>query len=163
MDMETQWPLIKRTFGSAFRSSFHYAIASVDEAGEPHVTPIGSLLLLEPGMGLYFEKFARQLPQHVQGGGKVCVLAVNSSIWFWLGSLMRGRFPSPPAMRLYGELGVLREATDAEIALWRRRVRKLRHTRGYRLMWQSMNRVREIRFTHMEPVRIGEMTRGLLS
>lgn len=28
-------------------------------------------------------------------------------------------------------------------------------------MWQRMSRVREIRFTHMEPVHIGEMTRGL--
>lgn len=96
MELETQWPLIKRTFGSAFRSSFHYAIASVGEAGEPRVTPIGSLLLREPGVGIYFEEFTRQLPQHAGNGGKVCVLAVNSSLWFWLGSLVRGRFQAPP-------------------------------------------------------------------
>ena len=161
MDMEQQWPTIKQVFRNAFASSLHYAIASVDEAGLPHVTPIGSLLLLEPGVGVYFEEFTRQLPRQGECGGKVCVLAVDSSRWLWIKSLFRGRFGQAPALRLYGSLGQRRSATEVELAMWRKRVRKARHSKGYALMWQHMNQVREIRFTHMEPVRIGEMTRGL--
>jgi uncharacterized protein len=157
--MEKQWPLIKHTFNSAFRTSLHYAIASVDEAGDPHLTPIGSLLLLEPGKGIYFEEFTRQLPRNCRHGGKVCVMAVNSGLWFWLRALIRGRFTTPPALRLYGRVGELRKATDGEIALWQKRVRKVRHTKGHALMWRRMRNVREIVFTHMVQVNMGEMTR----
>ena len=51
MQMKENWADIKKLFGQAFRSSFHYALATVNEDGEPHVTPIGSLILCDPGHG----------------------------------------------------------------------------------------------------------------
>jgi hypothetical protein len=159
MQLERNWKDIRRLFARSFGSSFHYAIASVNENGEPHVTPIGSLILCEPGRGFYFEEFPRQLRRNLEINQRVCVLAVNSGIWFWLRSLFGGRFVSPPAVRLYGTVGELREASAQEIRLWHRRVGKLRFTKGYRLMWKNMQTVRDIHFTRMEPVRIGEMTR----
>jgi len=76
----TTWALVQRSF----RSSLHYAFASVNADGTPHLTPIGSLLLREEEpTGFYFELFTRQLPHNLEQP-QVCILAVNSSKWFWL-------------------------------------------------------------------------------
>ena len=158
MDINADWHEIKRLFRQSFASSFHYAIATVDQDGEPHVTPIGSLILGSPGQGVYFEEFPSRLPNNLTKNPKFCVLAVNSGRWFWLSSLIRGKFGSMPAVRLHGEAGKVRAATDEEIALWQRRVRSVRFTRGHAKIWRNMRVVRDIRFTRIEPVHIGEMT-----
>ena len=79
MELEENWDEVKDLFRASFRSSFHYAVATVTDKGEPHVTPIGSLILGEPCRGFYFEKFPRQLPENLAANRQVCVLAVNSS------------------------------------------------------------------------------------
>ncbi len=161
MEIKTNWPEIKRIFKRSFRSSLHYAIATVGENGEPHITPIGSLILGKPGQGIYFEEFPHKLPRNLQTNQTVCVLAVDSGISFWLRSLLGGKFVSPPGIRLYGIAGELREATEKEIELWQRRVRRVRFTKGHTMMWKKMRMVREITFTRAEPVQMGEMTKGL--
>lgn len=161
MNVHENWKQVKALFRESFRSSFHYSIATVSENGEPHVTPIGSLILGKPGEGFYFEKFTRQLPNNVRANCRVCVFAVNSSRWFWLKSLLLGRFELPPAVRLHGTAKELRPATERELALWRKRVRSVRFTRGHKLMWSDMDRVRTIEFDRVEPVHIGQMTHGL--
>jgi len=162
MEMRADWQAIKRLFRSSFSSSFHYAIATVTENGEPHITPIGSLVLGEPCRGFYFEEFPRRLPLNLANKNQVCVLAVNSSRWFWLTALVRGRFTSIPAIRLHGRAGDLRDATDEERTLWQKRVKRLRLTKGYDLMWRNMRSVREIEFTRVEPVNLGAMTRDTI-
>lgn len=72
MDIKENWKDIKKLFSESFRSSFHYAIATVNAEGDPHVTPIGSLILMGPGRGYYFEEFPRQLPQNLAGGDTEC-------------------------------------------------------------------------------------------
>jgi hypothetical protein len=119
------------------------------------------LVLGKPGCGLYFEKFPHQLPQNFQSSKKVCVLAVNSSMWFWIKSLVRGRFSSPPAVRLHGTVGEKREATEKELALWQKRIRRAGFTRGHAIMWRTMSKVRDIEFTRVDPVQIGAMTRDV--
>lgn len=161
MEISQDWPDIKALFRETFRSSFHYAIATVNPDGSPHVTPIGSLILTQPGQGFYFEKFTQQLPRNLAANNRVCVLAVNSSRWFWIGSLFRGRFPTRPAIRLHGVAGELRPATEREKALWLKRVRPARFSKGHAMMWRDMDQVREIAFDRVEPVRIGRMTLGL--
>ena len=158
MRMDEHWTGIKNIFRQSFTSSFHYAIATVDEKGEPHITPIGSLLLGSPGRGLYFEEFPKQLPRNLQTNKQICVLAVNSSRWFWIKSLLGGKFVSPPAVRLYGTAGELREATEQEIHLWHRRVRRVSFTKGHAMMWAKMRTVRDIEFFRVEPVHMGAMT-----
>ncbi len=160
MDLIADWKEIKILFKESFSSSFHYAIATVGENGAPHVTPIGSLILSKPGQGFYFEKFPKRLPRNLKINQQVCVLAVNSSRWFWLKSLVRGKFTHPPAIRLHGKTGELREATDKEIALWQNRVKLTRFSKGHTLIWRDMSKVRDIKFTRVEPVHIGEMTRS---
>jgi len=158
MEIETHWHIVKNLFRKAFSSSFHYSVASIDEAGKPHVTPIGSLILGEPGHGIYFEEFTSKLPKNIKSNKYISVLAVNSSKWFWLKSLIKGKFVEPPALRLNGEAGALREATQIEVNLWRKRVKSVSFTKGHKIMWQRMGKVREIEFTSIEPVHIGSMT-----
>ena len=161
MELLADWKEINCLFKDSFSSSFHFAIATVAENGEPHVTPIGSLILGEPGHGLYFEKFPKGLPSNLATNQQVCVLAVNSSRWFWLRSLVRGKFASFPAIRLHGNAGELRNATDKEIMLWQKRVTLARFSKGHALMWRDMSRVRDIEFTRAEPVHLGQMTSGI--
>ncbi len=163
MNLIQNWKEIKSLFKESFKSSFHFAVASVTENGEPHVTPIGSLILDVPGHGFYFEEFPQQLPRNYGSNKQICVLAVNSNKWFWLKSLIRGRFATTPAVRLHGVVGDLREATDIEIALWQKRVKSVSFSKGHALMWRSMRMVRDIEFTGIEPVQIGEMTRDTWS
>jgi len=87
------------------------------------------------------------------------VLAVNSSRWFWFKSLVIGRFSSPSAVRLHGTVGEIREATEKEIKLWHNKVKPVSFSKGHAMMWTNMKMVREIEFTRIEPVHMGEMTR----
>jgi hypothetical protein len=161
MDITKNWIEIKELFRRSFRSSFHYAISTVNKNGEPHITPIGSLILTEPGHGFYFEEFPHQLARNIQTNKQICVLAVNSGVIFWLSSLLRGKFVSPPAIRLYGIAGDLRPATEIEVQRWQKRVGSVSFTKGHRMIWKDMCTVRDIQFTRAEPVQIGSMTRGV--
>ena len=90
------------------------------------------------------------------------MLAVDSGVLFWLKALFTGRFSRPPAVRLRGRaVGPAREATEAERALWLRRVRPLRFSRGHRLLWSNMRHARDVVFEEVEPVNAGAMTAGL--
>lgn len=158
MDIETHWHIVKKVFKQSFSSSFHFSIASVDENGKPHVTPIGSLILGKPGHAIYFEEFTNKLPINIATNKSICVLAVNSGKWFWLKSLISGQFSEPPSLRLEGETGDLREATEQEVGLWHKRVKSVKFTKGHKLLWKNMGMVREIKFTKIIPVKIGLMT-----
>lgn len=158
MITETQWKKIRKLFERAFRSSLHYAIATVNENGTPHVTPIGSLMLLDGNKGAYFEYFTRKMPLNFKKNQNVCVLAVNSGKWFWLKSLFRGKFKEPPAIRLRGTVGIKRKVSDQEKALWHKRIGPFRFSKGYYLLWKDMDEVREIDFHSIEFVHLGEMT-----
>ena len=86
-------------------------------------------------------------------------MAVNSSKWFWLKSLIKGQFATPPSVRLHGTAGIRREANTQEIARWQKQVNSLKWTKGHALMWSGMSAVREIQFDTLEPIKIGKMTR----
>ena len=153
------WRDIKVLFRQSLTSSMHFSIASVTAEGQPHVTPIGSLMLGKPGHAIYFEAFTSKMPQNFKSNQKVCVMAVNSSKWFWLKSLIKGQFATPPSVRLHGTAGIRREANTQEIARWQKQVNNLKWTKGHALMWSGMSAVREIQFDTLEPIKIGKMTR----
>ena len=145
--LEKQWPAIRKVFWSAFLSSVHYAVASVDADGNPHVTPIGTVILHEQaGKGLFFQQFTTGLPANLETNARVCILAVNSGRLFWLRSLLSGKFPSAPAVRLYGTVGPLRRATVEEVQLWKGRVWPAAFTRGYANIWGEHEHGARVRF-----------------
>jgi hypothetical protein len=161
-DLVAHWPQIRNIFSKSFFSSFHFAIATINADGTPHVSPIGSLILdRQQQKGFYFEIFTSHLQKNLEANPNVCVLATNSGGFFWLRSLAIGRFRVPPAVRLRGFAGARRLATNEEISRWRRRIGFLRFLPGYRLLWGNLQYVREIEFCDFEPVKMGRMTARL--
>ena len=158
--MKTRTPL--RTFLERVRfSSLHFAIASVNEAGWPHITPIGSFMLLNEQQGIYFEKFTTQMPKNFSHSDKICVLGVNSTWFFWAVSLILGRFTDYPAIRMYGTVGKRRKATPEETRMFEKRLGIYRFLKGGKTLWQNMAFVREVHLDRIDPVKVGTMTAHL--
>jgi uncharacterized protein len=161
MEIGKHWNTIQILFQESLGSSMHYAIATVNADGSPHVTPIGALFLREDKTGFYFDEFPINMSRNLGRDPRVCVLAVNSNPTFWQKSLLAGRFETPPAVRLMGSAGKKREGTEEEIAMWQNHVKLARGTKGHDLMWKNIRMVRDIHFDSFEPVSCGEMTQDL--
>jgi len=136
----------------------HVAIASVSADGQPCTTPIGSLFLNNDQTGFYFEMYPKHLPRHATENNRICVLSVDSSKWFWLKALFKGKFDHYPGVKLYGKLGQKRMATEKEIARLTRRMRYTQRLKGHQYLWPSMQHIREIKFEKAEVIRFGHMT-----
>ena len=157
MDLRIHWKIIKQVFLQAQGSSMHCSIASVDEQGQPHITPIGTVFLRNDQTGYFFDTYTNQLSKNLLKQPKVCIMAVNTSKRFWLRSLIQGKFSTLPAIRLYGEIGAVRPATSEEIASVQQRIKPLTWTKGSRLIWSDFSHVRDIRFTEAHPARYPHM------
>jgi len=161
MDLNNNWKEIKTHFNRSFRTNFHVSIASVDKNNNPTITPIGSLFLNNNRTGFYFEKYPTKLPVNVQNNPNICVLAVNSNILFWIKSLLIGKFRKYPAIKLYGQLGEKRKATDIEIKRLNNRMKSTKGFKGNSYLWGKMEYVRDVSFTKAEKINLGEMTERL--
>lgn len=161
MDIKKDWNIIRSHFNKSFSSNFYVSIASVDSENNPTVTPIGSLFLNDNQSGFYFEKFPSKLPEHAITNPNVCLLGVNSGRIFWIKALFKGRFSDFPAIKLYGELGEKRKATETEIARLNRRMKITNGLKGNTYLWKKMEFVREIKFTKAEKINLGIMTTAL--
>lgn len=163
MDISNDWPLIRQHFNKSFTTSLHVSIASVDVDNNPNVTPIGTLFLNSNLTGFYFEKFPKKLKKNADQNTNVCVLGVNSGRWFWLKSLIKGKFSSFPAIQLYGNFGQCRKASDVELYRLQRRMKMTKMTKGHQYLWGDMEYVREINFTKAESIQLSKMTKHLSS
>lgn len=161
MDLILDWQNIRIHFNKSFKSNFHVSIASVNTNNCPTVTPIGSLFLNDNQTGFYFEKFTTKLPINVNTNKNICVLGVNSNRLFWIKSLFKEKFPSSPAIKLYGELGIKRKATTKEISRLNRRMKATKNLKGNTYLWGNMEYVRELNFTRVETINLGKMTQKL--
>ncbi|MBU3010635.1 hypothetical protein KO506_04435 [Polaribacter vadi] len=161
INLKENWQKIRMHFSKSFAVNMHVSIASVDKDNQPTVTPIGSLFLNDNQTGFYFEKFASKLNVNSKTNKKICILAVNSSKLFWLKSLFKMSFSNYPAVKLYGELGIKREATEKEFRAFQRRIRQTKRLKGSQYLWQDMSMVREITFTKGEKINLGKMTKEL--
>lgn len=154
MEIEKNWSIIRTHFNESFRSNFYVSIASVDENNMPTVTPIGSLFLNDNMTGFYFEKYLSKLPTHAKTNNNICALAVISNKWFWLKSLLKGKFKKNPAVKLYGNLGQKRKATEKEIKRLNRRMKSTKGLKGNKYLWGKMVYVRDIKFTKAEKINL---------
>jgi len=161
MDIQKNWLEIRKHFKRSFKTNFHVSIASVDKDGAPTVTPIGSLFLNSNQTGFYFEKFPTKLPENSKDNKIICVLGVNSNTLFWLTSLFKGQFNRYPGIKLYGQLGDKRKATDMEKKRLNARMRMTKWLKGNEYLWGNMEIVREITFTKAEKINLGKMTENL--
>src|SRR4030042_2390290 len=163
MEIVNHWQTIQEVFKDSLASSMHYAIATVNKDGSPHVTPIASLFLREDKTGFYFDEFPVHMSRNLDRNPRVCILAVNNNLKFLQKSFLAGKYETPPAVRLMGSVGKKREGTEEEIAMWQNQnyVKLARGTKGYDLMWEHMRMVRDIYFDSFEPVLMGQMTQDL--
>lgn len=161
MDLNKNWLKIRKHFNQSFKTNLHVSFASVDANHQPTVTPIGSFFLNDNQSGFYFEMFPSKLPLHATTNKNICVLGVNSSRWFWIKSLFKGRFDHYPAVKLYGQLGDKRKATEKEIARLKRRMRRTKSLKGHQYLWGKMESVREVHFQRAEAINLAKMTQAL--
>ncbi|MBJ2173294.1 hypothetical protein JBL43_03545 [Aureibaculum sp. A20] len=161
MDITNNWKAIRSHFNNSFKSNLHVSIASVDTKNNPTVTPVGTLFLNGDQTGFYFEKYISKLPENAKSNNNICVLAVNSNKWFWLKSLYNLKFNTYPALKLYGKLGIKREASEIEISRLKKRMKSTNTLKGNKYLWGDMVHVREVYFTNVEKINIGKMTSHL--
>lgn len=162
MELLKNWSQIRKHFRESFTTNLHVSIATVGALQSPDVTPIGTFFLnREQATGFYFEKYATTIASHFENTTNVCVLAVNSNRWFWIYSLFSNRFKKHPAIKLYGQLGERRLATEEELKRLRRRMKRTRMLKGHQYLWSTMAYVRPISFTHASKMKLGKMTQLL--
>lgn len=161
MDLEKNWNRILEVLGHAKKSNRFFSIATVDQDGNPHVTPIGHVFFRDDMTGYYFDAYSKAMPRNFQGNKRVCLMGVNSSTGFWFGSLLKGRFSSAPAVRLFGTVSEQRDATAAEIETLQRAIRITSGLKGHKLLWNNLTKVRDIRFDSFSPATYPVMCEGL--
>ena len=156
-DVEQHWSKIC----DLMNKCFFCAIATVNEDGSPHITPIGSVILREDCTGYFIQAFTVKMLKNLERDPRVCILSVNASFLFWVLALLMGYFPTPPAVRLRGVVGAKREGTKEQLGAFRQQVRFARVLKGYDLLWGNLKYIRDIRFESFEPVQLGTMTRDV--
>jgi uncharacterized protein len=157
MEIEKYWDEISHFINNKAENCI---FATSDADGTPHATPIGSLFLTRPGKGFYFEKYPTTLPAHYSTNPKLCILAMQFTMWGFISGMARGRFANLPGIRLHATAGDLRESTQEEMRLFAQKVRMFKIFKGYNLLWSNMTRVRELEIHAVDSLTVGPMTIG---
>jgi hypothetical protein len=152
--------IFNRKIKPLFAKASFCSIATVNEHGIAHVSPIGSVILHSKSKGIYFEKFSKSIPRNVKRNKMATIMCVNDGKWYWLKSLFKGQFKSPPAIRLVVKFGELRAENKGEGQIFKRKVNIFKGTRGYKLLWSEMSHIREFEIIDYKAVYIGEMTKN---
>lgn len=161
MDLKANWSKIKRVLEAGQASTIYCSIATVSPDGTPHITPVGTVFLRDDMTGYFFDHYAESLGRNIDANPNVCIMAVNSGRMFWLRSLFKGRFVSPPGVRLYGKVGGIRPATQEEVDRIEKRVKPTQFLKGARLLWSDFTHVREITFHSYKPITYPVMMEGM--
>ncbi|MDR1825055.1 MAG: hypothetical protein LBR27_06960 [Bifidobacteriaceae bacterium] len=149
LDLVTDWGKVRAYIRRAMNASFHVAFATVNEAGEPTVTPIGSLVLNGDPTGLYMERFPRSIPANAEHNRHFCLLAENTRVGAIVKQLRgEGWF----GVKLYGLLGERRPATLAEVKRIQARVPFTKLKRFQQMLFGGTVYVRDLTFTRAEAV-----------
>jgi len=160
--LEKHWPQIMKLANRAFPK---YAFATINADGSPHVTPMGSLILKDNCTGFYFEGFSEQMRENLNRDNRISVLISDFRLVSWIIPLLSGRFSNPNAVRLNGTVGKRREATQSEMDAfkkdkWAVNLARILRWRGYRILWEPLSYVRDIKFHAFESVNLGKMSHG---
>ena len=158
-EMKITETIFRNKIKPIFAKAVFASIATVNEEGHAHVSPIGSVVVLSKDNGIYFEKFTKSIPKNIKKDDIATIMVVNTGRWFWLKSLIKGQFESPPAIRLVVKMGQLKEADVNEMTIFKRKVALFKKTTGYKQLWQDMSMVREFSIVDYKPIYLGHMTR----
>lgn len=161
MELSNHWNEIVSVLNNGKKSNRHFSVATVDQDGNPHITPIGHFFFRDNMTGFYFEAYSEAMPKNFETNKNICLMTVNSNPVFWLKSLTAGKFAAPPAVRLYGIVGEPRAATQQELQQYKQSIRITQFLKGHKLLWQGLDRVRDVQFTHFKPVKYPAMCEDL--
>lgn len=139
------------------KSSLYCSISTIQD-NIPHCSPIGSVYLEDIQHGYYLEMFSTAVRKSQTSSPKGCILVVNTSLIFWLKSLIKGRFSTPPAVRLLVEFGHRREANSVEQTRFRKKTNLFKRLKGHKILWSKPSHVREFSVLKIIPVSLGKMT-----
>ena len=148
-----------RHIKSLVKNSLYCSIATVNQ-NDPYCSPVGSVYLENETQGYYLEMFTRSVSRAQPENSTGCIMAVNTSMLFWLKSLFKGKFETPPAVRLIVKFGELRESTAIEQQRFKKRVKLFRRLKGHQILWSNPGHVREFTIESVVPVSLGKMTRA---
>ncbi len=159
---DNNWEQIQKFWGNSSRvtasPNMPYCIfATVNEDGSPRIAPYSSLILNKNKQGFFFDEFSQNLSKNLDREKKVCILLLKTSKWFWLKTVLFGRFDHAPGIRLMGVVGEKRKASMQEINAFRKPLKGLKIFKGYKPLWEIMTYVRDIYFESYEPVKCGQM------
>ena len=129
------------------------AFSTVNEDGSPRIAPYTSMILGKNKQGFYFDELSHHTSSNLERDQRICVLIVKNNKWFWIKTVVFGRFDHPPGIRLMGTVGKKREATQQEINAFKRPLKSLKLFKGYELIWGFMKYGREIHFDDFETVK----------
>ena len=139
------------------KSSLYCSISTI-QGDTPHCSPIGSVHLENTQQGYYLEMFSTAVRKSQKTSPKGCILVVNTSLLFWLKSLINGRFSTPPAVRLVVEFGDRRAANAIEQDRFRKKTNIFKRFKGHKILWSNPSHVREFSVLKIIPVSLGKMT-----
>ncbi len=161
MNLEKNWAKIVEVLNNSKRSNGYFSMATVDEKGNPHVTPIGHVFFRDDMTAYYFDAFSKAMPKNFEHNKRVCLMGVNSSKTFWLKALYKKTFDSAPAVRLFGEVSDAREATSEEVMRLERSIRLTSKLKGHQMLWGDLRQVRDISFDRFSPASYPVMCENL--
>lgn len=139
------------------KSSLYCSVSTIQD-NIPHCSPIGSVYLESNQQGYYLEMFSTAVKKAHSTNPIGCILVVNTSLLFWLKSLFKGRFPTPPAVRLLVKFGNRRAASDIEQARFRKKVNIFKRLKGHKILWSRPSHIREFSVLKVIPVSLGKVT-----
>jgi hypothetical protein len=149
LDPERDWPAITAYVEGAMRAARHVTLATAGADGQPHVTPIGSLVLGPPTRGLFLERFPRRLAADAATNPRFALLAEDTRLW----QLLRHfRGDGWFGLKCYGELGERRAATPSEIDRLAARISRHGRARVKRLLFGQAPQVRDLTVTGAEAI-----------
>jgi uncharacterized pyridoxamine 5'-phosphate oxidase family protein len=163
MEIEKHWSDILKTLHEGKKSNRFFSIATVNNDGTPHVTPIGHVFFNDNMTGYYFDQYSEAMPRNFESNNSVCLMSVNSDTLFWLKSLFRGKFSMSPAIRLMGTVSEKRDATHEEIEVLKKSISLTSRLKGHKLLWGDLTKVRDMEFTSFSPAKYPTMCEGLWS
>lgn len=161
MDIEKHWPNILKVINEGKKSNRFFSIATVNNDGTPHVTPIGHVFFNDDMMGYYFDQYSEAMPKNFETNKNICLMSVNSGTFYWLKSLFLGKFSISPAIRLMGTVGDIRDARTDEIEKLEKSISITSGLKGHKLLWSELNKVRDLQFTSFSPAKYPVMCEGL--
>lgn len=79
MISEKDWKNIQQVFKAAQKASLHSSIATVDQFGQPSITPIGTVFLNTDQTGYFFDTFTEKLSTNLGQNSKACIQAIQKN------------------------------------------------------------------------------------